>query len=179
MPIASAPLMVPPWDSEAWTAHPGHTRSRTWIDDAGYTRVQTLMWIFNDLGSAATLGKPYMVRFQGTAGQNPAIVAAAASPSDTPELVCVPITAIADQTYGYACVEGFVEALVEGGTDCTRGDYLSVDDDIISGGAFKEDTTTRTKNSFAMYMDPTDETTGSAATLRLIYMFGQEAEVLT
>lgn len=179
MPWPIAAPMVPAWDGEAFSAAPGHTRTRTWYDDAGNLRTQTVMWLFNDLGAAATVAKPYMVRFQGTAGQSPAVVALAASPTDTPELCCVAITAVADQTWGYFAVEGWCEALVEGTTDCTRGDYLSLDDDIVSGGAFKEDTTTRTKNSFAIYQDPTDETTNGSATARLIQLLGVEAEVLT
>jgi hypothetical protein len=178
MPVASGNAVVPPWDAEAFSAAPGNTRTRTILDDAGNTRQQTVMWLFNDLGAAAVLGKPYVIRFNANSAQNPSIAAAAASPSDTPELIAVAINATADQTWDWFFVEGYGEALVDGTQDVTKGDYLSVDDDIVSGGGFKEDTTTRTKNSFGIYQDPTDETT-AGVTLRLIYLFGQEAEILT
>ena len=176
--MTTAYPMVPAWDSEAFSAAPGHVRSQTFLDDLGVVRSRNVKWLFNDLGAAAEIGRPYMVRFNANSGQNPSIAAALVAPTDTPELVCVALKATADQTWDYFCVEGYTEALVEGGTDVTKGDYLSVDDDIVTGGAFKEDTTTRTKNSFAIYQDATDQTAASAS-LRLIYMFGQEAEVLT
>lgn len=170
--------VVPAWDRDAFSAQPGHVRTRTFLDDEGYERQQQVKWLFNDTGGAAVLGRPYVIRYKG-GGEKPLCIAAlAASPADTPEEICVAIEAVANNAWGYFAVEGYVEALVEGTTDCTAGDYLSADVNIVANGAFKEDTTTRTKNSFAMYMDPTDETTNGSATLRLIRLFGEHAEIL-
>jgi hypothetical protein len=170
--------VVPSFDRDAFSAQPGHVRRRTFLDDEGYERSQMVKWLYNDTGSAATLGRPYRILYTG-AGEKPLkIQALSASPVDTPEEICVAIEAVANNSWGYYAVEGWVEALVEGTTDCTAGDYLSADTNIVAGGAFKEDTTTRTKNSFAMYMDPTDETTNGSATLRLIRLFGEHAEIL-
>lgn len=177
MPLTAYP-MVPTWDADAFTAAPGHVRAHTMIDDEGYERQQHLKWLKNDTGGTLVVGTPMVIRSKGGGDEPHCVAALAAAPTDTPEEIAVVLTALVDQAWGWFCVEGFCEALVEGGTDCTAGDYLSADVNIVSGGAFKEDSTTRTKNSFAMYMDPTDETTGSAATLRLIRLFGEAAEIL-
>jgi hypothetical protein len=178
MPLTAYPI-VPAFDRDAFTAAPGHVRADTMIDDEGYERQRSLKWLKNSTGAAVVIGRPYVVRHAGGGQEAFTVEKVAASPTDTVEEVVVAIEETADETFGWFCSDGFCEALVEGGTDCTAGDYLSVDDDIVTDGAFKEDTTTRTKNSFAMYMDPTDETTGSAATLRLIKLLGEPAEILT
>jgi hypothetical protein len=172
--------MVPALDQDPGSAAGGHVRSRTWYDDAGNVRSQNVKWLFNDLGAAAVAGRVYVVRYNAEGNQNPSIATIAVAPTDTPELLCVALSATADQTWDWFCVEGFVEALVEGTTDVTKGDYLAADDDIITTyGGIKENTTTRTKNSFAIYQDDTDQTTDGAETARLIYMFGTEVEILT
>lgn len=172
--MTTAYPIVPAFDQDAFSSAPGHVRSRTWIDDAGNTRTQSVKWLFNDLGAAAVVATPYVIRYNAEGNQNPSIAALAAAPTDTPEHVCVALTAVADQTWGYFVTEGFCEALVEGGTDVTKGDYLSAD---ASLAAFKEDSTTRTKNSFAIYQDDTDET-DTTPTARLIFLFGDANEIL-
>ena len=178
MPLTAYP-MVPAWDPDAFSAAPGPVRMVTFYDDESHLRQRMEKWLYNDTGGALTIGRPYMIRYAG-AGEKPLNIDAAlvATNADTPEEICVAVRATPDATWDYLAGEGFVEALVDGTTDCTAGDYLSVDDDIVSGGGFKEDTTARTKNSFAIYMDPTDETT-AGVTLRLIRLFGEAAEVLT
>lgn len=178
MPIPSGATMVPSWDSDAFTAAPGSCRTRQIIDPAGNYRDQTVMWLFNDRGSACTAARPYVIRFNANNAQNPSVADLAAAPTDTPELVAVALNATADQTWDWFAVEGYAMALVEGTTDVTAGDYIAADVNIVSGGAFKEDSTTRTKNSFGIYQDDTDQTTNGTATSRLVYLFGQEAEIL-
>jgi len=173
--VTTAYPMVPAFDQDAFSAAGGHVRSRTWIDDAGNVRSQNVKWLFNDTGGAAVLGKPYVIRLNAEGNQNPSIAAIAAAPTDTPEHIAVAISAVPDQTWGYFCTEGFVEALCDGTTDLTKGDYVAVD---VSLGGFKEDTTTRTKNSFGIYQDDTDETTNATLTNRLIYLDGTANEIL-
>lgn len=161
--------MVPPLDLDSRQAAGGHERDYTWQDDAGYTRLARVVWLYNATGAAIVAGEVFVERWDGDADINPKAAAVTNSAAGVAERTVVAVEAVAIAGWGYFAVRGYIEASTHGGTDADKDDYLKP----TTGQKYLvEDTTSQTANSVGIYSDDTSQTPASAAN-RLVYLFGQ------
>jgi hypothetical protein len=170
MPVNSIPgsMMVPAFDSLAFTASPGCTQQGTNSDNTAYTK----KWLYNATGVALVAGRIFKVVYDGDEETNPKVIVCTASPATTPEEVAVALAAVPAASWAWFAVQGYVNAYVNGDSvDVAKDDFLKIvvgtDDD-----AFVGNTTTRTTNSHAIATEA--ETTATPASHR-VYLLGDPA----
>ena len=171
----SMPHGVHPRDTIA-NDYPGATRMNTYVSSLAANlgtetrQPQWLIKLFNDLGSAAVVGRPYVISFDGAdLDQIPKAITPATIAAD--QYVVVAVEAVADQAWGWYCCAGWVDALVDGGTnDVTAGDYLKV---ANAGTSFVDDGTARTTDTCAK----ASTTNTGAAAMQKILLLGDRADI--
>jgi hypothetical protein len=154
---------------------PGQTRFVSYVSQAGVetNEPQRQIRLFNDLGAAAVVGRPYVITFDGNEEQQPKASTPATAAAD--QYVVVAVTAVPDQTWGWYACAGYVNAQVDGdATDVSVGDFLTVTNAIPT--AFTDNTTARTTDSFAIACEAN---TGAAVagTQHKILLFGDPADI--
>jgi hypothetical protein len=159
-------------DSDA-SDTPGITRIRHVLDSSGN---RTGKWgkemrVYNATGIVTVLNAIYMVNYTGVPSTNPQFIACATS-TPTRELV-VAKEVIPVASFGWVCIAGWTNALVDGTTDVAISDFLKLTSGT-SATAFIKDGTTITTSSHAI--------AGAASTLdsantTLIYLMGDRALV--
>lgn len=165
----------PPFDDVAFTALPGQVKWVQFYDNDGTLRWQKQRWLYNNTGGTTTVGKPYVISYAAGAATIPQAAAMAALAVDVE--ICVALTAVASGVWSWMAVEGYCEALcddVGAEPNLDTGDYIQADTSL---GAFKENGTTRTANSFGNFVDATAQTAG-VQQLGLVYLNGGRAQVV-
>lgn len=127
--------------------------------------------LYNATGGALTSGGFYMVDYGGTTptAPNPRVVTPATT-AIMREFV-VALSALADVSYGWFAYAGYVDALVEGTTDVTAGDYLK----LVNAQLYVvKDATTISAASMARAL--AGQTANSAVAAR-IFLFGSRCTI--
>lgn len=130
---------------------------------------QVLQRLYNATGGALVLGRPYAIVEEDDEETSPKLIDPATAGAGAEVRVGVAIDVAADTTWTYAVIQGYVDALCDGGTnDITEGDYLEVDN---AGTAFTSDGATRTANSAARFAEDAAYTSATEA-LKKVYLLG-------
>jgi hypothetical protein len=83
------------------------------------------MWLYNAYASAIPIGQPCLLRYDGDEETNPYVVSgAAASGSAAVEILAVAMSSIPASSWGWFCIGGNCNALVEGTTDVAKDHLL-------------------------------------------------------
>lgn len=118
--------IAPPRSVGAGTS-PGQSRLVEYVDPAtglgtGDTRIE--MWLFNNAGIPTVRGDAYQAMFVSTVAKNPQVIVCATT---TPlRNVVVAVGVVADQTFGWFAVSGWVDASLEATTDIAAADFLKM-----------------------------------------------------
>jgi hypothetical protein len=140
-------MMVPPFDTLAFSAAPGYEMAYTNSDNTlGRKR-----WLYNGTGAATVAGKFYTILEDGDEETGPKVIAADAVATVQREC-CVAEAAVASGAFGWFFIEGWCSAYVEGTTDVAKDDYLKI---AVGAGP--------TDAAFAAIKDGTSETQASVA----------------
>ena len=133
-------------------------------------------WLYNACGAALAAGDVVVVNYDGDEETNPQVGVCAALAVYQEVAVFKETasggTSLADATWGWFVVQGYVDAKCNGDSvDITKDDFLK----IVAGtdaDAFVDNTTARTTNSHAIACaDETDAT----PSVTLVYLFGRSA----
>jgi hypothetical protein len=127
--------------------------------------------LYNATGGALTKNAVYMLNYSGNPATSPQVIACATS---TPtRFLVVAKEAVATASWGWFCVAGWTDALVDGTTDVAVGDFLKLTSGT-SATAFIKDGTTITTSSHAI---AGAASTADSANTTLIELFGEKAIV--
>lgn len=134
---------------------------------------RTEIYLYNGRGSATLAGGVYTLQYDGDEETSPRVITCAATTWDT-YVVVSPIV-IADATWGWFAIEGYVDALVDGGaTDVAKDDTLKI---VVgtNADAFVQDTASMvpTTDTFAIAC----EANTSTELVKKVYLFGQRGDL--
>lgn len=129
--------------------------------------------LYNGRGSATVAGGVYRVIFDGDEETNPAVATATAQTVD--QWYVVSIRAVADATWDWYAIEGYVDALVEGTTDVAKDDTLKV---VVgtAANAFVQDTASGVISSDTIAIACAAQAANSSV-LTKVYLYGREADI--
>lgn len=162
----------PAYDPIAGTPTPGFER---WVHHQGRGSFK-LRWLYNGSGGAHARGTVHKVVYDGDEETNPKVVACTNTANLYQEVAVAYEAAgggssIADATFGWYVVQGYVEAFVEGTTDVAKDDFLQVAVGT-DADAFIGNTSARTTGSFGIACEAQ---AANSAVLTDIYLFGERA----
>jgi hypothetical protein len=102
------------------------------FDSSNRPRLEVLL--YNNTGGTLTVDRPYLVRFDGDEEVNPqvivpvqsAVTSYLASGAMTPEIVVIAQEATVNQAWGWMCLEGYCNIMVEGTVAVAKDDHLKL-----------------------------------------------------
>jgi hypothetical protein len=154
---------------------PGYRRWRAYLNPTtGVVEGSRLeIRAYNGRGSATVAGGVYLLQFDGDEETSPRVFTCAAQAADVWVVVSPGI--LADATWGWFALEGFVDALVEGTQDVAKDDTLKVVT-ATSPAAFIQDTAAMVVTTDSVAVACAGQTSATP-TLTKVQMFGQRADV--
>lgn len=143
-------------------------RMSEYMDSTGGVtgKYRTEVRLYN-AGSALVKGQVYLVDYKGTPGTSPRAITPATN-TPTREVV-VAVEAVPANSWGWFCLGGWVDAMVEGTTAVAIGDYLKVTTGTSTTAFIKDSSTTYSVGTAAV----AGAAQGSAGnTLTLVELIG-------
>lgn len=95
--------------------------------------------LYNAVGSALVAGRPYVVRYDGDEETNPNVITPVSGTLQVDRVV-IAMEAVATTSWGWFCIEGYCNALVEGTTDVAKDDFLKIKVGTTAVGVIKDGT---------------------------------------
>ena len=126
--------------------------------------------LFCGVTTAAVKGGVYRIAYDGDEESNPKAVACTAQTID--QLYCVATAATLENAWGWFAVQGYVDALVDGGTDVAKDDFLK-NVAATDADALVKDGTSLSADTIAIACEAETET---PATLNKVYLIGRYAD---
>lgn len=159
-------MLVPSWDSLAFTATPGYEMGYTNSD--GTTGRQR--WMYNATGAATVVGRCYIETYDGDEETDHSIVVLD-SVATNQRLLVVARQVVASGAWGWFATWGIVDAFVVGTTDVAKDDYLKAPTSFTAALAYSliKDGTAETINSVAIAtIANTVDTVGTLCRIKLL-----------
>jgi len=161
-------MLVPGWDTLAFTATPGYEMAYTNADGT----VGRQVWLNNASGGATVVGRCYVETFDGDEETNPKAVVLDSVATNQRRLL-VARQAIASGGFGWFATFGITDAFVVGTTDVAKDDYLKPPTSFTGDLAFSliKDGTAETINSVAIATIA--NTVDTVGTLCRVFLLGK------